>query len=423
MRLRANGRGVKEFCQQIRSVRRRVAALTMFLALVGGATPAPAAPAAGEPYQIDVILSLTGPFSFLGNAEAASLRALEPLVNAEGGINGQPVHFAIQDDQSQPAVAVQLTNAIIAKHPAVMLGPTYSASCLAIAPLIKANNGPVQYCFAPTVHPPPGSYSFSDGASSRDACLASLIFAQAKGWKRVALIATTDSAGQDIEAQYTELLAEPRFSGITLVAHEHYSPGDVSVAAQVAKIKGAGPQVLLAAAVGTATGTLLHALGDAGLSDLPVITNEGNLLGAQLAQYAPIMPQQMYWSAPRFYAHDVSGSGPVRDAQDAFYRAFKKIGIGDPDVGNNFPWDPAQIVIAGLRTLGTKTDAKSLLAYIENVHAYAGTDGIVDFRDGSQRGQGLNSIVIVKWDAAKKGVVTVSQYGGKPLATTAARAP
>ena len=79
---------------------------------------------AADPYTIDVILSLTGVFAFLGTAEGESLKTLETLINKEGGIRGQQIHFNLLDDQTNPAVAVQLANRIIAKHPAVMLGPT-----------------------------------------------------------------------------------------------------------------------------------------------------------------------------------------------------------------------------------------------------------------------------------------------------------
>jgi branched-chain amino acid transport system substrate-binding protein len=106
---------------------RFLCALAAVALLVAALAPAPAA--AADPYEIDVILSLSGPFAFLGNA-AKALRTLEPLVNAQGRIDGRPIRFAIQDDQSQPAVAVQLANGIIAKHVALMLGPTYAASCL-----------------------------------------------------------------------------------------------------------------------------------------------------------------------------------------------------------------------------------------------------------------------------------------------------
>ncbi len=382
-----------------------MAALTLFVT----APPAGAA----EPYEIDAILSLTGPFAFLGTAEAASLRTLEPLINKAGGIDGRPVHFAIADDGSQPAVAVQLANAIVAKHVPLMLGPTYAASCLAVAPLVRAG-GPVQYCFAPTIHPPAGSYTFSGGASSRDQAIETLVFAKAKGWKRLALIATTDATGSDIESQFRQAIGDRRFAGMSFVAGEHFNGSDVSIAAQLANIKAANPDALFVATVGTATGTLLRNLKDAGLDQIPAMTNLGNLVNTALKEFAGLMPREIYFTAPRVYAHDVSGNGPVRDAQTAFYRAFNAAGI-DPDVGNNFPWDPTLILVAGLRKLGANADAKSLLDYLESEHGFAGTNGIYDYRGGDQRGQGLTALVIVRWDAAKQRVVTVSEPGGQPL--------
>jgi branched-chain amino acid transport system substrate-binding protein len=392
-------------------IHRLIGALAI-TALASGAL-APVAARAADPYEINAILSLTGTFAFLGTAEAKSLQTLEPLINKQGGINGQPVHFVIQDDQSQPAVAVQLANAIIAKKVPVMLGPTYVASCLAVAPLVRAN-GPVQYCFAPTIHPPAGSFTFSGGASSYDQAIESLIFAKAKGWKRIAAVATVDATGQDIEEQFKTAIKDKRFSGMSFVVTEHYAPADVSISAQLANVKAANPDAIFGMTVGTATGTLLRGLRDAGLDNVPFMSNLGNILNSALAQYAAFMPKDFYSTTPRFYAHDVSGKGPVRDAQDAFYKAFNGEGI-DPDVGHGFPWDPTQIVIAGLRKLGTKTDAKSLLAYMEALHDFPGINGIADYRGGDQRGQGLTALVIVKWDPAKKHVVTVSQPGGVPL--------
>ena len=122
-----------------RSLRAVIFALVAVAVLVIPLTPSRAA----EPFEINVIVSLTGSFAFIGSAEAASVRTLESIVNKEGGINGQPVKMVIQDDQSTPATAVQLASGIIAKKPSVLLGPTYLASCLAVAPLVTANNGPV----------------------------------------------------------------------------------------------------------------------------------------------------------------------------------------------------------------------------------------------------------------------------------------
>lgn len=395
-------------------MKQRFARFPVWVAVIAALALAVPRPAPGaEPYEIDAILSLTGPISFLGNAEAFSLRTLEPIINASGGIGGRPVHFAIQDDASQPAVAVQLANGIIAKHPPVILGPTYVASCLAIAPLVRSS-GPVDYCFAPTIHPPPGSYQFSGGASSYDQALEAFTFMKAKGWKRLAAIATSDATGQDIEDSYTYLAGKGQYAALTFVANERFAPGDVSVAAQIARITAAHPDVILMMTIGTATGTVLRDLKDAGVDDVPILTNLGNLLRGQLAQQGSLMPQQTYFTAPRFYAHDVARAGPVRDAQQALYRAFAAQGLV-PDVGNGFPWDPTLVIVDALRTLGANADAKGLRDYIESVHGFAGTNGIYDYRDGNQRGQSLTSLVMVQWDPAKKTVFTVSEPGGKPL--------
>jgi len=387
--------------------------LAGFLAAVGlVALLLPGSARAAEPYEMYAILSLTGPFSFLGNSEAAALRLAENVENKAGGIRGVPIHITILDDGSQPAVAVQLANQIIGKHVPVMFGPTYVASCLAVAPLVRAN-GPVQYCFAPTIHPAAGSYTFSASAASGDQAVETLVFAQAKGWKRLAIIATTDATGNDIENTFTQALATGKFSGITIVDREHFAPGDVSIAAQIAKIKGSNPDAILSTTVGTATGTVFHALKDEGI-DLPVITNLGNLQHVQLDGLTGILPDQLYFTAPRFVARDVSRSGPVRDAQLQFYKTFNATGV-DPDVGNNLAWDVAFVVFDALRHVGTDASPKQLLAYMEGLHDFAMTDGIYDYRGGDQRGVGLTSLVMARWDPSKHTWVTVSAPGGKPL--------
>ena len=64
--------------------------------------------------------------------------------------------------------------------------------------------------------------------------------------------------------------------------------------------------------------------------------------------------------------------------------------------------DLTLLVIDGLRKLGPKTDAKSLLAYIESAHGMAGINGVTDYRGGDQRGEHISSLIIVKWDAAEE---------------------
>src|ERR1700735_374498 len=128
----------------LRRARRLAAALLAIGSIVATAQPARAA----DPYEINVILSLTGYVAFVGQTQLQSLKAMEAYVNKNGGIAGRPVSFVVADDQSNPQVTVALAPALIAKHVPIMLGPTGPDTCGAITPL-AAQTGPLLYCVTP----------------------------------------------------------------------------------------------------------------------------------------------------------------------------------------------------------------------------------------------------------------------------------
>ena len=391
----------------------RAAAMAAMVALACAAPGvAGAAPATGAPFEIGAILSLTGTGAFLGNEEAQSLRAIEKIVNANGGINGRPVVFSIKDDGSTPATAVQLANGFMAAHPAVILGPSIVSTCSAVMPMVKTD-GPVQYCYAPGIHPPAGSYTFSSMVSTKDLALAGLRYFNGRGLKKIAIIVSTDATGQEGEDTVNGDLALPEFKDLSVVGREHFNVTDLSVAAQMQRIKASGAQAVIAWTVGTPFGTVLRGMRDAGL-DIPVITNSGNIVRAQMTQYAGFAPSTLLFTGVRSLAHDIARVGPVKTSQDVFFNAMKSANI-DPDIGQNIAWDATMVVIEALRRVGVNATAKQLRDDMEALHGYAGINGIIDYRDGSQRGLTGNSAVIVQWSPAKKDWVPVSAPGGTPL--------
>src|ERR1700743_2628852 len=111
------------------------AALSIAL-LFGGREPA----MAEASFDIPVVLPLTGNAAFLGQGEKTSLEIQEKVVNQQGGINGTPIDYAFNDDQSSPQVAVQLAGQIAATQPSAILGSAIVAMCSAMTPLLA--NGP-----------------------------------------------------------------------------------------------------------------------------------------------------------------------------------------------------------------------------------------------------------------------------------------
>ncbi len=167
-----------------------------------GGRPALGAPAAnavsGDPYEINVILSLTGGAAFLGKAQQQALGLIQQIANRNGGIKGRPLSFAIVDDQSSPQLAVQLANAIIAKKVPIFIGSDLTAPCAAIGPLVE-KNGPVEYCTSPGINPAAGGYIFSASASTRADAIALVRYYRERGWTHIGLLTSTDASGQAFE--------------------------------------------------------------------------------------------------------------------------------------------------------------------------------------------------------------------------------
>jgi branched-chain amino acid transport system substrate-binding protein len=372
---------------------------------------APSATRAAEPFTINVILSLTGYAAFIGQQEQVGLRALENVTNRSGGINGTPVHFEIVDDASNPANAVQLANQIVAKNVAVIMGPSLTSNCESVFPRIL-DNGPVTYCFSPALYPKPDTFGFSVGPSTRDLNVAAVRYFRSQGWKRVALLTTTDASGQDGERQglYTMGLAENK--GMQLVANEHFAVSDLTIAAQVAKIKDARPDVVLAWVTGTPSGTALRGLHEGGL-DVPVLLNAGNINAKQIQGYAAFMPKTLLFPGLLFMAPEMTKNALVRNEQRRFVDALKALDA-PPVILAALAYDPARIIVDTFRHNGTNATAKQIRDYIEHIKNVPGVNGIMNYTDGSQRGIGADGVVIVRWNEAKQNFVPISRPGGQP---------
>lgn len=385
---------------------------TVFVLLVYFATLVlPRASFAQQTIEIPVIVPLTGTGAFFGHEQQIAIEAVQETTNKNGGIRGVPVHFAIQDDQSSPQVAVQLFAALRAKQVPLVLGPSVSASCSAILPLAEAN-GPFVYCLANAIRPPSGSFVFSAIFSTQDMLIASLRYALARGWKRLAYIVSSDATGQDAERAIESALALPANHAIEVVAREHFAPSDVSVAAQMARIKAAAPQVLIAWTAGTPAATLFRAESDAAL-DVPTFTSPANLNYSQLKRESPFLPKSLYFAGSAASAPEVANTRAWRSALATFTGAVSSTDVR-PDNILAGTWDPLTLLVDALRKVGPNATAEQLRQYVANTRGWTGVFGPYDFKAIPQRGIDASSVVIVSWDSAKGSWSAASRPGGLP---------
>ena len=388
---------------------RAVAIALGVLTLVATPRQSPAA----DPFEINAVVSLTGNGAFIGTAQARALAAVETVVNGRGGIAGRPVKFVIKDDQSSPQVAVQLMQPLVSGRVPVVLGPSLAASCEAMAALAQ-REGPVLYCLTSSVVPAPGGFVFSTLTSTPDMIAASLRYFRARGWKRLAYIVTTDASGQNAEDGINAAANSPDNKTLTIVEREHFALGDLSVAAQMARIKAANPDVLIVWVIGAPAGTVLHAIADSGTS-IPMVMSSGNLTPSFIKQFGEILPKDLFFPAMPFYATNDLTDRSTQSAVATMSDALRTVNL-KPDQLLLSGWDPAMLVVQALQKLGPDTSAARLRDYLVSLRGWVGANGPYDFRSLPQRGIGPNSILMIRWDPAKGEFTPASRLGGRPLA-------
>jgi branched-chain amino acid transport system substrate-binding protein len=372
------------------------------------------ASAADETYDFHVIVPLTGGSAFLGKTEWDAFQVAAKIINQDGGIHGKKINAIVHDDQSSPQIAVQLTNEVIAAHPTVIFGSAVSALCNAMAPLVK--QGPVMYCFSPSIRAAPGGYIFSAQIDSHDQQRALLTYFRDKGWKRIALITTTDSSGQDAEGSITSLIKEPDFKDMVLVANTHFAPSDVSVAAQIETMHAGNPQAVVSWATTAAGATVFRAMKQAGMN-LPTAASGSNMTVQQMTDYAPFLPPQVLFGVGEWAANGdprLSVPPEILAQQKRFFSAMKSVGIY-PGTGEEVGWEPIHVVADALNKLPAGADAKQLHDFLVNWQGHVGAEGSYDFKKTPQRGLNINNAIVVRWDSAGKEWHLVGNLKGAPI--------
>jgi branched-chain amino acid transport system substrate-binding protein len=371
------------------------------------------ASASGSAYTIHAIVSETGSASFLGTEEAAAFNALAKHVNATGGIDGHPLAFAISDNQSTASTSVSLASPLVGQAPVLLVGSITSTD----KPVddLATSNGPVVYDLSPGDHPALGSDVYSSSNSTTNQTQAFINFAESKGWKKVAVINSTDSSGQDGWTNIQRAVAGSN-GAVTVTDHEAFDPTAVSVTTQLSKIKATNPQAVLVWTTGTPLGTVLSGMQQLGMNSLPTLTTNGNASYSEMQKLAGELPAQLYFPGAPFMVGPQNLAGQTKTEVQAFDTAMQAAGQKVPDEGDALAWDPGLILVSALRKLGTGATASQIQQYIGSLTSFAGINGTYNFTDKSipdNRGLTITSVYIAQWSKSQGEWTAASGPAGK----------
>ena len=186
--------------------------------------------------KIGASISATGPAAFLGDPEAKTLEMLFEELNANGGINGEPVKLVLYDDGGDPNKARTFATRLIEDDGVVAIigGTTTGASMSILAVAEDAEVPFISLAGAIDIIDPVKPYTFKTPHTDRMACEKIFEDIKARGFTKIGLISGTDGFGASMEAQCKSVVGN---YGLEIIADETYNPTDADMTAQLTKIR------------------------------------------------------------------------------------------------------------------------------------------------------------------------------------------
>lgn len=301
---------------------------TLAAGLVGaGALAAAAVAQQPAPIKIGVVTPLSGTYTPIGQQVRWGLELAAKQINAAGGIAGRPVSLIFEDEEANPAVAVQKAEKLFQVEKVDFLtGTVNSGSTLAVAQLAERNNklAATTVSFADSITTDkcsPNMFRVNARAGQQSAALAAWL-SKAKPQANVFYLGPDYEMGRSTVAAFK---ASAEKDGAKSIG-EVFAPLDSKDYTQYfGQIRAARPQVLYTSVAGNDTVRLLTQLQDFGLlNTITVVGASGTVTSQNIGAIG---------AAAEGFATGVGYSPQIDTPENkAFVKAFQEAYKTDPDL-------------------------------------------------------------------------------------------
>jgi branched-chain amino acid transport system substrate-binding protein len=339
---------------------------------------------AQTPINIGLLTSITGAGAGLGIPERNGALLAEKTINAKGGINGRPIKIFVEDDGSNPEIALSKGNDLIHnKKVMALLGPTLTASTVAVGSLTDPLKFP-QIAFTGLGPPVESTRKCAFHVSPPQVlnAQASLEIARSLGAKRIGVL--YDSGFGTVVMSFLKKINEQY--GVTIVAEEKMEIGATDATAQAAKIKAAQPDIVFSIAT---SATPIRAIRQLQMKQ-PIVA-----LGTSSYEYVNAMGSAAdNILSPEFLV----GEDPLPQ-QSSFVELYKQEYGNLPKHFEAAGWDAVHILAATIAKLGPTATPEDLCKALQTKHSGVMTSW--DFSAPDMTGITLSGYVYSKLTAGK----------------------
>lgn len=363
-------------------------ALMLLASACGSDDDANAGGATGKSYKVGVILPLTGPGAAIGKDFQLGLETFRE-VDAEA--IELDIDYVVCDDKTTPDGAAACARKLSTEDGVQMIyGPVLSGPHSGAAPVLAS--GPPSVTPSPYVKPQPGSPIYSAAGSSRDLDRTNLQFAKDRGYRKFAVLATTDLTGQTAVDNIEEANKEIGLD----VSIERMGPTDVDATPQLNRLLGSKPDAIYVASSGAATGVGLKGLAQL-RSDIPVFFIWSNTTKGFLDAAKPAWPKEaLYALSPSWQPgglDDKERADQVKRFQESFQA---KAGAPVSFVVQG-AYDAFQLIVAALKE--TDGSRAAIVDYLDSLTDFQGLNWKLSYSKDNHVGTNEGNYAVMKYDA------------------------
>lgn len=349
------------------------------------------AAASGEAIKIGLYGTITGTNALAGEMlEKGATLAIEEI-NAEGGINGQPLELVVYDDKSSPEGAVKAVTRLVEVDQVIaMVGSNSSPNILAGADITEEagviqvgagtspsyTNAGFQYIFRGTANANLPNKAFVDAMTTN-------------GASKIAIVNVATEYGTSGVASVKELLPD----SMEIVCEEQYQATDTDFTGQIAKVNASGADSVVLYGTTADSALMIKQLraagfegyiyGPEGLGVPDIINVAGDAANGVIFGSGAVIPASIEDAA-----NDVE-----KAMLTAFVEKYGEMPVSDVVYRG---YDAAKLIAEALRNAKDIHDPDSIREAFLGITNFEGIAGTYDFSDGSGDGLSTARVYIVK---------------------------
>jgi urea transport system substrate-binding protein len=224
-----------------------VFAVAVTLTACGSSITGPDGGDGDGPLKVGVIVPATGPISSAGLALQAGFEIAVDKINDEGGVNGQPVEYVVEDDRSDPATSTQIAKRYAQEGDISLLFGTITGDT-AVAVTSVAEEAGIPFAMSILGDPAVCSdYAWTFGESIGQLLEPGVPALIEKFGPRVAIVGSDYNFPRDYAEAVKKSVAD---HGGEVVAEEYSPLGTTDFESTIGRLAAAEPDVIMAMVVG-----------------------------------------------------------------------------------------------------------------------------------------------------------------------------